>query len=86
MCSLYLESRAIGILLGLRGNGTLNAGATGRLDNTRLREQVVDTDDFARATPQHDFRWITALQSQGHLVGMLRDFLMALGARSGTSG
>jgi magnesium-transporting ATPase (P-type) len=64
---------AIGSKLGLDGRSALTGDAIGKLDDDALRDQAETTDVFARATPEHKLRLISALQSRGHLVAMTGD-------------
>lgn len=68
-----VTAAAIGSQLGLDAKTTLTGDAIDNLNDDALREQVLTTDIFARTTPEHKLRLITALQSQGHLVAMTGD-------------
>jgi potassium/sodium efflux P-type ATPase len=68
-----ITAAAIGSQLGLVSGRTLTGDAIENLDDSALREHALTTDIFARATPEHKLRLITALQSQGHLVAMTGD-------------
>jgi len=64
---------AIGRRLGLAAERTLTGDAIERLDDAALRRSVLETDVFARASPEHKLRLVAALQAQGHLVAMTGD-------------
>jgi magnesium-transporting ATPase (P-type) len=64
---------AIGRQLGLAADRTLTGDVIERLDDAELRTQVQTIDVFARASPEHKLRLISALQSHGHLVAMTGD-------------
>lgn len=64
---------AIGRQLGLSADRTLTGDVIERLSDAELRTQVQAIDVFARASPEHKLRLISALQSHGHLVAMTGD-------------
>lgn len=65
---------AIGIQLGLGEKVRAMTGAeVEKLDDEALREAVVDVDIFARASPEHKLRLVTALQARGEVVAMTGD-------------
>ncbi|EMG28728.1 HAD-IC family P-type ATPase [Listeria fleischmannii] len=43
------------------------------LSDKELRDVVADHDVFARTTPEHKLRLVTAIQENGHVVGMTGD-------------
>lgn len=68
-----LTAAAIAQQLGLVVGEPLTGDDMERLDDDALRRQAAGTDVFARASPEHKLRLITALQAQGHLVAMTGD-------------
>ena len=65
---------AIGIQLGLGETVRAMTGAEiERLDDEALREVVTDVEIFARASPEHKLRLVTALQARGEVVAMTGD-------------
>lgn len=66
-------ARAIAALLGI-GNGiALTGSELDELDAAALRHAVRDVDVFARASPEHKLRLVTALQANGEIVAMTGD-------------
>ncbi|HSJ98193.1 MAG TPA: HAD-IC family P-type ATPase, partial [Myxococcota bacterium] len=68
-----VTARAIAGQLGLGGGGVLAGPELERLDDAALRAAVVDTDVFARASPEHKLRLVRALQANGEVVAMTGD-------------
>jgi magnesium-transporting ATPase (P-type) len=68
-----VTAAAIGRQLGLAGGAALTGDVIESLDEATLKRRVLDTDVFARASPEHKLRLIAALQSQGLLVAMTGD-------------
>jgi Ca2+-transporting ATPase len=67
-------ARAIGKELGLSGNGDVLTGEMiDELDDADFAAKCEETDVFARTSPQHKLRLVTALQAQGHVVAMTGD-------------
>ncbi|EKV32388.1 Ca ion P-type ATPase [Caenispirillum salinarum AK4] len=69
-----MTARAIGTALGLPGAGEAMTGAD--IDATSdedLRRRVREVDVFARATPEHKLRLVTALQHDGSICAMTGD-------------
>src|SRR3989338_6991475 len=68
---------AIAVQLGIGiGNGhghALTGGEIDTLDDEALRRAVRDVDVFARASPEHKLRLVTALQANGEIVAMTGD-------------
>lgn len=65
---------AIGIQLGLGEKVRAMTGAeVEKLDDDALREAVAEVDIFARASPEHKLRLVTALQARGEVVAMTGD-------------
>ncbi len=64
---------AIGRSLGLAADRTLTGDAIEALDEGMLRQRALETDVFARASPEHKLRLVAALQAEGHLVAMTGD-------------
>jgi len=66
-------ARAIAAQSGI-GNGTVLTGADlDALDDAGLRRVVGTVDVFARASPEHKLRLVTALQANGEIVAMTGD-------------
>jgi len=67
-------ARAIAAQLGLEKTDSV---ATGQelegLDDPALRRRVVETDVFARTSPEHKLRLVAALQAEGAVVAMTGD-------------
>lgn len=68
-----LTAAAIGAQLGLATSHTLTGEDIEAMDDEALKNRVLDTDVFARASPVHKLRLVHALQAQGHLVAMTGD-------------
>ncbi len=68
-----VTAAAIGSQLKLGGGAVLTGDMIEQLDDAALQQAVQDTDVFARATPEHKWRLVQALQAQGHLVAMTGD-------------
>jgi len=68
-----VTAAAIGRQLGLNADQALTGDAVAALDDAALRRCVVETDVFARASPEHKLRLVAALQAQGELVAMTGD-------------
>lgn len=65
---------AIGRQIGLKRTEKVLTGADiETMDETTLARAVLDTDIFARTSPEHKLRLVTALQSHGHVVAMTGD-------------
>ncbi len=65
---------AIGEQLALAGRiRTLNGAGIDALDDAQLRQAVLQTDVFARASPEHKLRLVEALQAGGAVVAMTGD-------------
>ena len=67
-------ARAIGIQLGI-GDGihALTGQELETMDDAALQQAVVDTDVFARASPEHKLRLVQALQARGQVTAMTGD-------------
>ncbi|MFP4154830.1 MAG: cation-transporting P-type ATPase [Halothiobacillaceae bacterium] len=69
-----VTARAIARQLGVGGNGKVMTGAEVEgMDEAALREAVADCDVFARASPEHKLRLVSALQARGEVVAMTGD-------------
>jgi potassium/sodium efflux P-type ATPase len=68
-----VTASAIGRRLGLSPGSALTGDVIEALDDKTLAARAVETDVFARASPEHKLRLIGALQSAGHLVAMTGD-------------
>jgi magnesium-transporting ATPase (P-type) len=67
-------ARAIGEQLGLAAHiTTLTGPQMQAMDDAELAAAVMDTDIFARASPEHKLRLVRALQSHGQVVAMTGD-------------
>lgn len=67
-------ARAIGKAIGLAHSDRVLTGADiDTMDDAALAEAVMATDVFARTSPAHKLRLVTALQSRGHTVAMTGD-------------
>ncbi len=67
-------ARAIAGQIGLKNTEHVLTGAdVEKLDDAALAERVVGTDVFARTSPRHKLRLVTALQSRGLTVAMTGD-------------
>lgn len=67
-------AKAIGQVMGIGdGKHALSGPELDAMDDTRLREVINDVDIFARTSPQHKLRLVTALQANGHVVSMTGD-------------
>ncbi|GIL00959.1 MAG: carbonate dehydratase [Alphaproteobacteria bacterium] len=65
---------AIGHQIGLRNTERVLTGADlDSMDDAELAAIVVDTDIFARTSPEHKLRLVTALQARGLTVAMTGD-------------
>lgn len=71
----HLETAsAIGRALGLnQDHSALTGEDLDQLDDAALSEVVEFTDVFARTSPEHKLRLVTALQAKGHVVAMTGD-------------
>lgn len=67
-------ARAIGGLIGLKNHERVLTGAdVEAMDDAALADAAVETDIFARTSPSHKLRLVTALQSRGLTVAMTGD-------------
>ncbi|WP_237213482.1 cation-transporting P-type ATPase [Falsiroseomonas oryziterrae] len=65
---------AIARQVGLRGAASVVTGAElDRLDDTALRARAMESDVFARTSPEHKLRLVEALQADGGVVAMTGD-------------
>jgi magnesium-transporting ATPase (P-type) len=65
---------AIGRQIGLENADSVLTGADlDQLDDTELAARVLNTDIFARTSPEHKLRLVKALQSHGKVVAMTGD-------------
>lgn len=65
---------AIGVQLGLGSKVKAVTGAQiEKIDDAQLEALVADTDIFARASPEHKLRLVTAMQACGEVVAMTGD-------------
>ncbi len=68
-----ITAAAIGQQLGLNADNVLTGETVETLDDATLQRRALETDVFARASPAHKLRLMTALQDQGELVAMTGD-------------
>jgi len=66
-------ARAIAAQLGIISDRALTGGELDALDDEALRRAVREVDVFARASPEHKLRLVTALQANGEIVAMTGD-------------
>ncbi|MDT2757149.1 HAD-IC family P-type ATPase [Enterococcus asini] len=66
-------AQAIGRQIGLKHDSVLEGADIDRLSKEAFAQAVKKTDIFARTTPEHKLRIVTALQEQGEIVGMTGD-------------
>jgi magnesium-transporting ATPase (P-type) len=66
-------ARAIGVQLGIGNGRVLNGAELDAMDESTLHQAVRDVDVFARASPEHKLRLVTALQTNGEIVAMTGD-------------
>ena len=67
-------ARAIGASLGIdHGREALTGEQLETMNDITLQQAVVDTDVFARATPEHKLRLVQALQARGQVTAMTGD-------------
>ena len=69
-----VTARAIAARIGIGdGQKALTGPELDLLDDEALRAVVLDTDVYARASPEHKLRLVAALQQQGQVVAMTGD-------------
>ncbi len=68
-----VTAAAIGRQLGLNAERAVTGDEIARLDHLALQRVALETDVFARASPEHKLRLVDALQAQGELVAMTGD-------------
>ncbi|MDO9145801.1 MAG: cation-transporting P-type ATPase [Rhodoferax sp.] len=68
-----VTAAAIGRQLGLSADHAVTGDALGSLDALALQKVAIETDVFARASPEHKLRLVAAMQAQGELVAMTGD-------------
>ena len=64
---------AVGRLVGLQFQRTLSGSDLDGMTDGELDEALAGDVIFARSNPEHKIRIVTALQQQGHIVGMTGD-------------
>ncbi|MCR4297749.1 MAG: cation-transporting P-type ATPase [Gallionella sp.] len=64
---------AIAMQLGIGNGRTLTGVELDALDDEALRQAVREVDVFARSSPEHKLRLVTALQANGEIVAMTGD-------------
>lgn len=64
---------AIAKQVGIRAHPVLTGANIDALDDGLLAKEVNDIDIYARTTPEHKLRLITALRSQHHIIAMTGD-------------
>ncbi|MCA1782621.1 MAG: cation-transporting P-type ATPase [Dermatophilaceae bacterium] len=65
--------RAIADQMGIRVDRVVSGTEVDSADDDELREIVADADVFARTSPEHKLRIVTALQARGEVVSMTGD-------------
>jgi magnesium-transporting ATPase (P-type) len=68
-----VTAAAIGRQLGLNAGQAVTGDEIAKLDDLALQRVAMETDVFARASPEHKLRLVDALQAQGELVAMTGD-------------
>jgi potassium/sodium efflux P-type ATPase len=68
-----VTAAAIGRQLGLRADTAVTGEMVQALSDQALERVALETDVFARASPEHKLRLVAALQAQGELVAMTGD-------------
>ncbi|MFA6014191.1 MAG: cation-transporting P-type ATPase [Gallionellaceae bacterium] len=66
-------ARAIAAQLGIGNGHALTGVELDALDDEALRRAVAETDIFARSSPEHKLRLVSALQANGEIVAMTGD-------------
>jgi Ca2+-transporting ATPase len=66
-------ARAVGSEVGFDPSGATTGPEVERLSEESLRQRVEEVEVFARATPEHKVRILTALQANDHTVAMTGD-------------
>ena len=66
-------ARAIALQLGIGAGHVLTGVELDALDDAALQQTVREVDVFARASPEHKLRLVTALQANGEIVAMTGD-------------
>jgi magnesium-transporting ATPase (P-type) len=66
-------ARAIAAQIGIGNGKVLSGNELDALDEAALRKAVQEVDVFARASPEHKLRLVTALQFNGEIVAMTGD-------------
>ncbi|MEI2780570.1 MAG: cation-transporting P-type ATPase [Candidatus Competibacter sp.] len=69
-----VTARAIAVRIGIGdGRTTLTGPELEAMDDATLREVVLETDVYARASPEHKLRLVAALQANRQIVAMTGD-------------
>ena len=69
-----LTAQAVATELGLLRNGRVVTGAElEAMDDAQFEQQVEDIEVYARVSPAHKLRVVTALQNRNHIVAMTGD-------------
>ena len=66
-------ARAVGRLIGLDSTGALAGPELDAIPAEALSRRALETDIFARASPEHKLRLVEALQAEGQVVAMTGD-------------
>jgi magnesium-transporting ATPase (P-type) len=66
-------ARAIAAQLGIGNGQALTGIELDAMDDEALRQAVRDVDVFARSSPEHKLRLVTAMQANGEIVAMTGD-------------
>jgi len=69
-----ITASAVGKMMGLAGSGAVISGTQiDGLDDSTLRQIVEEVQVFARTSPEHKLRLVSALQANGRIVAMTGD-------------
>lgn len=66
-------ARTVAKQVGISSKHVLSGGNLDAMDDTMLEKWVSNVDIYARATPEHKLRLITALRNKNHIIAMTGD-------------